>query len=339
MHVIAGAEQGGAETFFSDAADALAERAVEQYVVTRDHNKFRLDRLAHKQIPFQTASFNKFIRWPTKNVIRKVAADFDPDIIQYWMGRAGTFSIKTRAKNIAWYGGYYKVRRFPHCTHHIGVTRDLARHIIDQGVPPKNVRTIHTYAVFDVKDPISRSTFKTPEEVPLLLALARLHPKKAIDVLLKALVDVPDAYLWIAGDGPLKNELQELTKTLGLEHRVRFLGWRNDREALLATADICVFPSRYEPFGTVTIEAWAAKTPLVAAKAAGPEAYIEHDVNGLLVEIDDVDGLSSAINRLIANSELQKRLVKGGTEAFDAQFTRSVFQEEALKFYQEVLQS
>lgn len=339
MHVIAGAEQGGAETFFSDAADALADRAVSQFVVTRPHNKFRLDRLASKDIPYKVASFNKFIRWPTQKIIREAANEFDPDIIQYWMGRAGTFAQKTRAKNIAWYGGYYKVRRFPHCTHHIGVTRDLARHIIDQGVPPQNVRTIHTYAVYDVKDPVSRSTFSTPEEVPLLLALARLHPKKAIDILLKSLVNVPDAHLWIAGDGELKTELQDLAKTLGVDSRVRFLGWRNDREALLATADICVFPSRYEPFGTVTIEAWAAKTPLIAAKAAGPKAYVEHETNGLLVEIDDVDGLTAAINRLIANTDLQKQLIKGGTEAFDAQFTKSVFQDEALKFYQEVLKS
>jgi len=149
---------------------------------------------------------------------------------------------------------------------------------------------------------------------------------------------VPQAYLWIAGDGPLERQLKQLCTSLGLDPRVRFLGWRNDRSALLKATDICVFPSRYEPFGTVIVDAWAAATPLIAAKAVGPKAYVTHEENGLLVEIDDVDGLAAAINLLIGNQELREKIVAGGTRSFTEQFTKDVFIRESMSLYEKVLQ-
>ncbi len=66
-----------------------------------------------------------------------------------------------------------------------------------------------------------------------------------------------------------------------IAHLPQFLGWRNDRGALLAASTFVAFPSRYEPFGTVTVDAWAASRPLVAADAVGPAAYVQDGVNGL----------------------------------------------------------
>ena len=76
---------------------------------------------------------------------------------------------------------------------------------------------------------------------------------------------------------------------------MRFLGWRDDRAALLAAADVCVMPSRYEPFGTVMAEAWSAGTPLIVAAAQGPRAYVKDGENGLMVPIDDAAALAAAI--------------------------------------------
>ena len=85
--------------------------------------------------------------------------------------------------------------------------------------------------------PLRRADFDTPDDVPLILALGRLHPVKGFDVLLRALVDVPNAYLWLAGEGPLKDGLQRQMRELGLESRVRFLGWRTDASARSCTVD------------------------------------------------------------------------------------------------------
>jgi glycosyltransferase involved in cell wall biosynthesis len=255
------------------------------------------------------------------------------------MGRAGIFASRGRAKTVGWYGGYYKLARFQNCDYHVALTDDIAQHIVAQGVDPSRVEIIHTYADIPSEPALPRSTFDTPDDVPLLLALARLHEKKGLDVLLEALVRVPEAYLWIAGAGPLEGELKDLTAKLGLEARVRFLGWRTDRGALLKAADICTFPSRYEPFGTVMVDAWAAGTPLIAAAAQGPKAYVKNEVNGLLIPIDDVTALADAIERLIADDTLRTHIVDGGRTTFESDFSRRAFVERSMTFYRKVIGS
>ncbi len=337
MHVMAGAPQGGAENIFLESVLALAQARLSQYVVTRPDNTYRLDQLRANNIPLSTASFDRIARWSTHRTLRKAIASFDPDIIQYWMGRAGTFAQNSRAINIGWYGGYYKMARFAKCEFHIGLTKDIVAHIHDQGATPAQTKLIHTYAEFSPCAPTPRSSLETPENAPLLLALARLHVKKGLDIALNALTQIPDAYLWIAGDGPLKDELTELAKRLGLTERVRFLGWRDDRGALLAAADICIFPSRYEPFGTVMVDAWAAGAPLVAAAAAGPKAYVKTEENGLLIDIDDADALARAIMRILRDDRLRLKLIEGGRKTYRSQFTKEVFINTSAEFYQSAL--
>ena len=140
-------------------------------------------------------------------------------------------------------------------------------------------------------------------------------------MLLQALTIETRAYLWIAGDGPLRAELQTLARELGVAERVRFLGWRDDRDALFAAADICVFPSRYEPHGTVTMEAWGHRTPLVAAASKGPAAYVRDGEDGLLVPTDDAPALAAAIGRVIDQPALADRLTEGGWRRYRAEYT------------------
>ncbi len=155
--------------------------------------------------------------------------------------------------------------------------------------------------------------------------------------LLKALAKVPDAVLWMAGEGPLRDELMALAQTLGVADRVRWLGWRTDLAALLAASTLCTFPSRIEPFGTVMVEAWAAGVPLITAAAAGPKAYCKNGENGLLLEVDDVDGLAAAINRCLADPDLCRRLVEGGRHSYETMFTSEVLVREMTGFYRKAM--
>lgn len=337
LHVMAGAATGGAEIFFLDAVCALHEAGFEQAVVTRGNAPHRLAELRKRNIRTELTSFNRMWRWTSDSVIDGLVKSFKPDLIQYWMGRAGTFAKPRDVPQLGWYGGYYATDRFRHCDFHVGVSHDIVRHIVSQGVPENRAATLHTFAAFTPAPAVARSEFDTPDGVPLFLALARLHWKKGLDNLLDAMAQVPGAYLWIAGDGPLEKELKVQTARLGLDDRVRFLGWRNDREALLAAADICVFPSRYEPFGTVTVEAWASGTPLIATAAQGPRAYVTHGEDGLLVPVDDTDALAAAMNRLAADPALRVRLVENGMASYEKGFTKAVYQHEAARIFQQVI--
>ena len=341
LHVMAGAVEGGAENIMLESVLALQElEGIEQAVVTRPDNEFRVKSFGEAGIKVSTASFNKTFKAPTRRVLKKAITNFRPDILQYWMGRAGQFApAQYRDISIGWYGGYYKLERFRNCRWHIGLTKDLVRHIFEQGVEPKHIGLIHTMADFTGAIPVDRASLDTPVDAPVALALARLHEKKGLDTLLEATASLPGLYVWIAGDGPLESELKSQSSALGLDDRVRFLGWRNDRAALLAACDLVAFPSRYEPFGTVTVDAWAAGKPLVAADAVGPAAYVKDGDNGLLVPKNDVKALAHAMHRVITEDGLAEILVKGGQKSYEKTFTKQAFQRDSLRFYELIRES
>lgn len=338
MHVMAGAAEGGAENIMLESVLALAETGLNQHVVTRPNNTFRIQKFREAGIGVDVAAFNNSWPFPTRRVLNDAIKAFKPDVIEYWMGRAGQFAPKEyRNRSIGWYGGYYKLARFTNCEWHVGLTKDLLRHIREQGVANDRSAIVHTYADFSGAAPASRKALGTPEDAPVALALARLHEKKGLDTLLDATAKVEGLYVWIAGDGPLEAELKAHCTRLGLDDRVRFLGWRNDRGELLAACDVVAFPSRYEPFGTVTVDAWAASRPLVAADAVGPAAYVENEVNGLLIPKNDADALAAALRRVITDKELADKLVEGGRRSFEQQFTKSAFQKDSVALYEKII--
>lgn len=338
LQVMAGAAVGGIETFFFDGVAALAGAGLEQFVVCRPNVPHQLERLKGLGVPYATAPFGKWWPGPTRRVLATARADFRPNLAQFWTGRAARLAVRDGAcRNIGWFGGYRQMKDYRACDDFIGITPDLMRHLAEGGADPARTARIHTFADLPAAPPVPRASLETPEGVPLLLILARLHPKKGVDTLLNALTALPGAWLWIAGEGEERAQYETLAQTLGLMDRVRFLGWRNDRAALLAAADICVMPSRYEPFGTVMAEAWSAGTPLVTAAAQGPRAYVKDGANGLMVPIDNAPALAAAIARLIADPALTARVAEGGRKTFAEAFTPAVYVRETLRFYRAVL--
>ncbi len=331
LHLMAGGEAGGAETYFTETVLALAQAGLDQHVVTRSHP--RVDTLRRAGVTVSLAPFGGWFDFASRALVDRVVADWRPSIVQAWMGRAARFLPRSGAVNIGWFGGYYNLKRFRQADYFIGCTYDIARYLAEKGAPAVQVHTIHTFADLDELPATPRAPLDTPEDAPLILFLGRLHEKKGVDILLKALAELPDCFLWIAGDGPLRQGLEALAGTLGVAPRVRFLGWREDRGALLRAADVLAVPSRYEPFGTIMVEAWQIGTPLVAAAAAGPAAYVESESNGLLVPVDDPPALALALRRVLADKRLAQTLSAGGTQTYQDIFTKPRIVEAWLELY------
>lgn len=334
LHLIAGAKQGGAEHHMMENVLALAEAGFSQHVVTRNQAPYRLKRFKEAGVPLTLTPFSKLWRSPTEAAVRAAIAAFKPDVVHHWMGRAGIFAQPDwQARNLAWHGGYYKLERFKHCAWHAAVTSDIERTLVANGAPKERAVTLHNYASLEPDAPLDRAQFNTPSDAPLVLTLARLHWKKGIDTLLHALTEMPGVYAWIAGEGPLEGNLKAMAGHLGVADRVRWLGWRTDRAALLAACDAVALPSRYEPFGNVTIEAWAAGKPLVACDAAGPVATITPDVDALMVPRENPAALSQALRRVLENPQLAARLVEAGRRSYDPAYTKAAFVDAASDLY------
>lgn len=335
---MAGASHGGAETAFVDMCLAMAQSGVSLCVASRANK--RLKPLIAQDIPVLTLPFGGPLDFYTGWLIRRAIHDFHPDIIQTWMSRAARHIPKNPGVPVvSRLGGYYNLRYYTRTDYFTTITPDIREHLIAQGIHPDRVRHINNFAETEDRpaDPASRAALETPESAPLLLALGRLHHSKALDVLLRALPSLPGVYLWIAGEGPQRAELEALRDTLGLADRVRFLGWREDRGALFASCDVCVFPSRYEPFGTVFVQAWAHGKPLVAAAADGPRQYVRDGEDGLLVPVDDSQALTAAIQRVLDNETLRDSLVRKGRAHYESAFTKEKTVAAYLDFYREIL--
>ncbi len=330
MQVMAGAPNGGAEAFFVRLAGAFQRRAgdldLAQQVVIRRHPA-RAAALRAAGASVAELGFGGGIDIWTARRLRRLAADFRPDIVLAWMSRAADHCRRAMLEQapkpllMARLGGYYDLKHYKGFDHLVGNTREIVDWIVGQGWPAERAHYLPNFVTATPDPPLPRATFDTSEGVPLLLALGRLHENKAFDVALRALAQVPDAHLWLVGEGPLRADLERLAQSLGVADRVRMPGWRDDMPALMAAADIAICPSRLEPLGNVVLEAWAHGRPIVAAASAGPAALIDDGRTGLLVPVEDADALAAAIQRLIAEPDCGRVLVDAGRAHYDANFT------------------
>lgn len=341
---MAGNKHGGAETAFVDMCIAMKEAGEDIEVITRD-NPVRVPHLLEAGLIVHKLPFGGPIDIFTPMAMKKIIQKTNPDIVQTWMARAAQKTpnwtqTKTKKKyfTVARLGGYYKLKNFKTMDYFASITPDIKRHIIDNGIAPDRARHINNFAETEENiTPVSRESLDTPEEATVILTLARLHESKALDIAIDALKDLPNVYLWIAGEGPIRGQLEDHAKKAGVSERVRFLGWRSDRAALLQAADICAFISRWEPFGTVFAQSWANKTPVIVSDADGPKQFCVDGEDSLMVPKDNVQAFIEAVKKLEDDNVLQMNLVKNGYKKYMAEFTKEKSVQSYLDYYKEIL--
>jgi glycosyltransferase involved in cell wall biosynthesis len=343
LQVMAGAEHGGAETAFVDMCIALHEAGEHIEVATRA-NKLRVPRLINAGITVHTLPFGGAVDVFTPWRLQKIIEKFQPDIVQTWMSRAIQKVPRWNLKNpvprysvVARLGSPYKVKYFKNADFFVTITPDIKTYLEGNGIAAERIRHINNFAeVDDTPVPIDRSLFNTPKEAPLVLGLGRLHRDKAFDTLIKVAAEMPGLHVWIAGEGPERSALEHLIKTLNLQDRVKLLGWRDDRAALLQSCDVCAFISRNEGFGTVFVQAWAQKTPVVVCDADGPRQFVRHGEDGMIAKIDDIPAIKTCIERVLSDKALASMLVENGYLRYQAEFTKHSSVQGYLQWYHEI---
>jgi glycosyltransferase involved in cell wall biosynthesis len=158
-------------------------------------------------------------------------------------------------------------------------------------------------------------------DVPIVLFVGAMHPRKGADVLARAiplLHDLPARFIFAGPTGPLESEVRSIISDSGAQDRVDFRGQLSSEELprVLADADIFVFPTVWgtEGFGMVAAEAMACGVPVVASRiAAIPEVVLDGET-GLLVEPGDPVDLASKLRLLLADPARRRFLGRAGTE-------------------------
>ena len=165
-----------------------------------------------------------------------------------------------------------------------------------------------------------RERLALPLDDEIILFLGTLSPHKGPDVLLRAMPkiikEVPDAKLVFVGSGGMREELERLSKKLGIEKNVKFVGFVEERMKpfYYKAADVFCLPSvmKHESFGIVNLEAMACGVPIVASKIGGVPDVVKDGKNGLLIPPRNSEALADAIIYLLENYDIRKKMGKNG---------------------------
>lgn len=232
----------------------------------------------------------------------------------------------------------------------IAISDSIARFVVEvEGAPPARLRTIHYGLDYVARNPSDRQSVKQsvrrelrlPDDALVVGMTCRLVEQKGVSYGLQAFVPVtarfPNAYLIIAGDGPLRQALENEAAALNLGERVRFLGWRDDVPQLMHAFDLLLAPSLWEGFGLVILEAMAGGLPVVASRVSAiPEIVVDGET-GLLVPPRDTDALAEAITHLLNDAPLRRHMGMLGEDRLETHFSAGRMIDQTLNLYQELI--
>jgi glycosyltransferase involved in cell wall biosynthesis len=170
-----------------------------------------------------------------------------------------------------------------------------------------------------------------------ILMVGRLAPPKRPDLALRALAlvreRVPEAELWIVGDGPLRPEAERLADAVGVAEAVRFLGHRDDVPELLAGAECALLASDYEGCPLSVVEAMAAGVAVAATDVGGTGELVRPGQTGALSDKGDADGLAHALEQVLA---LPTELGAAGRKVAEAELSLDTMVSRLTALYDEL---
>ncbi len=177
----------------------------------------------------------------------------------------------------------------------------------------------------------------------IIFALGRHVYYKGFDVLIRAMVHVdPSAELIIGGVGPLTETWKSLAKELGVDKRIHFAGMIDEEQlpAYYQASDIFCLPAinNAEAFGIVQVEAMACGLPIVSTKLSSGVSYVnQHEESGLLVEVENIAELASALNRLVHDDALREKLGNQARARAINMFSAKIMGQRTLEIYRSCL--
>ena len=206
--------------------------------------------------------------------------------------------------------------------------------VIGNGVNEENYR--------GDSSPAYRDFYASPDE-DIVFYVGRIVREKGIQVLIQAIPEIlktnPKTKFVIAGKGPYLDNLRSLAEYLGVAERVYFTGFISDRERnnLYRIADVAVFPSLYEPFGIVALEAMVTRTPVIVSEVGGLAEFVRDGENGLTVKPNDPQQLAEKIRFLLNNKDRAREMASRAYEIVKRDFTWDEIANKTLAVYEEVI--
>ena len=341
-------KQGGAERVMSELANQFAQKdnlKVHLVLLAKSNDFYKVDDtvIIHR-LGFENKSkLNKiFSELATFKNLRKLLKTHKPDAVLSFMEKYNSFTILAAAflglrlfvsdrsnplKKVPQTTEILRKFTYKYATGIIAQTQ-FAKDVLVAKTKNKNIRVI--------PNPVKEiQNYPDIAKEKLILNVGRLVPEKGQKYLIEAFSKINEKADWrvvILGDGPLRNQLEEQVKILGLDKQVQFLGAVNNVDEWLAKASIFVFPSISEGFPNALAEAMSAGLPCISFDCnAGPKDVINNYKNGVLIEEKNVVEFTLALQQLMHSPDLRLQLGEQAIEIRE-QLSLEKIAEEYYKF-------
>ncbi len=171
-------------------------------------------------------------------------------------------------------------------------------------------------------------------------SIGRLEDRKGYDILLRAIANLNSMGISIkcllVGEGKDEKKLKLLATALGIRNIVEFVGSQLEVSLYIQKLDVFILPSRSEGFGIAILEAMAVGCPVIASKVGGISEIITHEVNGLLVPVEDIHALAKSILRL-RNFQFSKLLVQNAYKTVKKNYSATTYSKKLIKEYKSLV--
>lgn len=340
LHTIDTTGPGGAETVFIDLATRLPKEKYRSIVVIRGAGWVHEELVRRGVKPIfldAKGSFN--LRYLL--ALRKIIRDEGVDLVQSHLLGASVYSslvaLLTGVPVVSTFHGVVDIgenERFKRlkfaainfgARHVVAVTDSLLEDILGRTSLRKSkcsvvYNGIDTQAFMRPSSNSLRTKYRWSDDDVLVGSLGNVRPAKGYDILLRTaalLKDSQYSFRFVIagqGSGKLFDSLMTLRKEFALEDSVIFLGFVDDAAEFLSNLDVVMSSSISEGLPLSAIQAMSAQRPLLATRCGGYEGLIEDGVDGRLVNINAPDELAAALEELVENKEMSKRLASAALD-------------------------
>lgn len=363
VHIIDDLGLGGAQRQLVALLKGMPRDRVEIHLIALSDKKCAYENAVRDLgIPLTIIDQSGKWSWGAFWGVRKKLIELQPDIIHTWLftadfyGRVAAFSVGFRniisamrntVDDMPW---HYRIvsQLLSLGTKRITVNADAIRYdlVNAMGISNSKIRTIYNGIDLEEFDaPQSNGRYREEWQIPsngkVIAMAARMAAQKDYFTFLRAAQMVkkefPKAYFLLIGDGPLRPEIEERVKALGLEACVRLLGARRDVWSILKHVDICVLASHFEGCSNSVMEAMAAGKPVIATNVGGNSELISDGESGWVVPPQNFDAMANALLLLLRDAKRAGDMGSRGRLRVEKHFTLGTTVRQTEDLYRELL--
>ena len=323
-----------------------------------------------KPILYKTQARWFSIAWQNRSALQRLVKEVGLDVIHFTDARESLFTVMDSPiiGNINdTYSADLQSLRFYRKNYHDWFTRFFYYHIVhavegialrklDKVIANSNFTAqtiLESYKVDPVRVTVIHKTIdlnqfkpennieKTTTQQRILFVGSNMQ-RKGLPIVIEAsktiLARFPEIEFWVVGEDPQHGKMKSLCAQRGVESQFKFLGWKSQSElqSIYRQCDIFVLPALTEAFGVVLLEAMASGLAVVAARVGGIPEIVSNEINGLLLEPNTAENLTTQISRLLTDESLKNSLIlqaKNDVKKFDVK----PMVEATCKLYEEVV--